>query len=200
MLKDKIDIYDEKVFLTLTEYELAEDLINEDYDRFGGYSYNGEKLLLGCPEINLERIALYWYFRLNGGEILDGDDEDSYLPMVDPPADLIIITNFIKWRSRIWQKAMMPFLLSEGVNTSIYQHRVTVDRWENLEKYAFEKECFFIFDDYTILGDENLDFESMADSFFTIIDNGQQNTWILTDWSRTKCGVFPALSGPNEII
>lgn len=181
-------------FLTYSEYELAEALLPNAF----GENLYGEKLIIGTPDINIERVALYWYFRMNDGEIFDGDDADSYIAMDDTGLpDLIIITS--EWRERlgIWQRAMIPFLMSVNRDTSLYTNRIVVDTWDHIVRYAFEKECYFIFDDYEdALSGNNC--EEAADSFFTILDSGQMNSWIMCSRSRTKCGVFPALSGPSE--
>lgn len=180
-------------FLTCVEYELAEELLYGNKDNCGS-----EQLLVATPDVNLERVALYWYFKMNEGEIFDGY-EDFYCPMskIDV-GDLIIITS--KWRKEMgfWQRAMVPFLLSTIEDANYYDNRIVVDDWDNIVDYAFEKECYFIFDDYqdALSGD---DCEEAADSFFTIVDSGQMNTWIMCDRSYRKCGVFPALSGPSEI-
>jgi hypothetical protein len=181
-------------FLTYTEYQLAEELLPTAF----GENLRGEKLIVATPDVNLERVALYWYFRMNDGEIFDGDDADSYVAMdEDGLPDLIIITS--PWRERlgIWQRAMIPFLMSVCRDTNLYSNRIVVDSWDNVAMYAFEKECYFIFDDYEdALSCDGC--EEAADSFFTILDDGQMNSWIMCSRSNSRCGVFPALSGPSE--
>lgn len=183
-------------FLTAVEYELAEELLPDIYTKEGAY---GEKMLVATPDVYLERVTLYWYFRMNNGEIFDGYEEDSYIAMDDRDLpDLIIITSRIRFEMGTWQQAMIPFLMSTNREVSLYDNRIVVDTWENVVDYAFEKECFFIFDDYEdALGGDSC--EEAADSFFTIVDGGQLNIWIMTTRSNRKCGVFPALSGPSEI-
>ena len=186
-----------KDFLSYTEYQLVEELLPTNPM---GEGLHGEKLLVAPKDVNLERIALYWYFRMNDGEIFDDDSEDSYIPMDESyVSDLIIITSEWKKEAGIWQRAMIPFLLSTNKECNYYDNRVVVDNWENIAMYAFEKECYFIFDEYEYpLSCEGC--EEAADSFFTIVDTGQLNTWIMATTGREKCGVFPAFCGPSELF
>ena len=182
-------------FLSHNEYQLAEMLLPNEF----GENLTGEKLLIASSDINLERVALYWYFRMNNGEIFDGDSADDYIPMdeCDTP-DLIIITSEWKKRLGVWEKAMIPFLLSVNRECNMYTNRIVVDTWEKITLYAFEKGCYFIFDEYEFpLSCDNC--EEAADSFFTIVDRGQMNSWIMTSQTVNKCGVFPAFMGPSEL-
>lgn len=178
-------------FLTYTEYQLSEELLP---DALIGEGLYGEKLLVASPDVDMERVAIYWYFKMNDGEIFDGDDEDSYICMDANASDLIIITSEWKKKMGIWQRAMVPFLLNCNVYDGV---RVVVDDWDHVADYAFEKECYFIFDEYEDpLSGNNC--EEAADSFFTIVDSGQMNSWIMCSKSKYRCGVFPALSSPGE--
>ena len=163
-------------FLSPTEYQLAECLLEDEFDA----SPRGQKLLQCTHDLNMERIALYWYFRLNDGEIYDDDSEYSYIRMRDDPDNLYIITSQGKVTLNIWEKAMAPFLLTT-VGKGPYRHRVVVDSWFNIEKYAFERNSCFIFDEYDLI--LNL-YEDIADSFFTIIDESNFNDWILTEYTN----------------
>ena len=114
--------------------------------------------------------ALAYYYLQNGGdpETLMGGE---YMPMDDPPKDLIIITTARKRDTFEWEKELAPFLLSTDPEVSLYSSRVVVDSWNNIAKYAEETDAFFIFDEQRVVGSGK-----WVKSFLKI---AKRNDWIL---------------------
>lgn len=122
--------------------------------------------------------ALSYYYLQNGGseETLSGGE---YIPMDDPPEDLFIITTARKRDTLEWEKEMAPFLLTAGEGKGLYQHRVTVDSWNNLHKYAGTRGAFFIFDEQRVVGSG-----AWVRSFLKI---AKGNHWILLSATPGDC-------------
>ena len=95
--------------------------------------------------------SLSYYYLQNGGDIgfLTGGD---YIPMSDPPMDLYIITTARKRDTMEWEGELAHFLMSIHEDISMYQHKVTVDSWNNIQKYKDVKNAFFIFDEQRVVG------------------------------------------------
>lgn len=92
--------------------------------------------------------GLYYYFQSYGGR---KEDIHDYVPMVDPP-DLYIITTAKKRNDLEWQGDMAPFLLSTTAEVNYYNNKVTVDSWQNIQKYVDVKGAFFMFDEDHVTG------------------------------------------------
>lgn len=120
-------------------------------------------ILCGGVGSGKSRTALAYYYILNGGKI-DGD----YTPMDDPPMDLYIITTARKRDQKEWDGDMNPFLL--GCD-DVYDHKVVVDSWNNIEKYIDVTNAFFIFDEQRVVGKG-----TWVKSFIKIT---RSNKWIL---------------------
>lgn len=112
--------------------------------------------------------SLTYYFFLNGGDIIDGDE---YYPMDDPPMDLYIITTARKRDDMEWEGELNNFLMSTNPENSIYQHKVVVDSWNNIGKYINVRNSFFIFDEQRVVGKG-----AWVKSFLKIV---KANQWIL---------------------
>lgn len=112
--------------------------------------------------------SLAYYFFLNGGDIIDGDE---YCPMDDPPMDLYIITTARKRDDMEWEGELNNFLMSTNPENSIYQHKVVVDSWNNIGKYINVRNSFFIFDEQRVVGKG-----AWVKSFLKIV---KTNQWIL---------------------
>ena len=93
--------------------------------------------------------SLGYYYIQNGGDwsFLEGE---SYVPMDDPPKDLYIITTARKRDTFEWEGELSPFLLSPSNN--MYDNKVVVDSWNNIQKYKDVKNAFFIFDEQRVVG------------------------------------------------
>ena len=115
--------------------------------------------------------SLSYYYLQNGGELssLIGGD---YVPMDDPPKDLYIITTARKRDTLEWERELSPFLLSTHPDANLYyRHKVTVDSWNNIGKYADVKDAFFIFDEQRVIGSG-----AWVKAFLKI---AKSNQWIL---------------------
>lgn len=113
------------------------------------------------------RTALAYYYLLNGGRL----DGQRYFKMVDSPKDLYIITTARKRDTLEWEGEMIPFHISAHPDVSIYKHKVVVDSWNNIKKYATVTDAFFIFDEQRVVGSG-----TWVKSFLKI---AKANEWIL---------------------
>ncbi len=124
-------------------------------------------ILCGGVGSGKSRTALAYYYRLNGGD----PDADEYVPMDNPPLDLYIITTARKRDTLEWEGELVPFLLSTHPDINIYRHSITIDSWNNIEKYRDVKDAFFIFDEQRVVGRG-----AWVKSFLRI---ARANRWIL---------------------
>lgn len=60
------------------------------------------------------------------------------------PKDLYIITTAKKRDSGEWIGDMSLFYLTPDDKTKIYDHKVVIDSWNNIKKYASVQNSFFI--------------------------------------------------------
>lgn len=111
--------------------------------------------------------GLYYYFQSYGGR---KEDIHDYVPMVDPP-DIYIITTAKKRNDLEWEGDMAPFLLSSKPEVNYYKNKVTVDSWQNIQKYVGVKDCFFIFDEDHVTG-----YGAWVKAFLKI---AKANRWII---------------------
>lgn len=92
--------------------------------------------------------SLAYYYIRQGGRL----DTDSYVEMKNPKP-LYIITTARKRDTLDWEVEMAPFLLTTNPELSIYHnHKVVVDSWNNIGKYADVRDAFFIFDEQRVVG------------------------------------------------
>lgn len=133
-------------------------------------------ILNGGVGVGKSRTALYYYFKEQGGWI-NGSD---YHPMTNP-RDLYIITTARKRDTRDWEKEMLPFLMSSDPESSRYGsvHAVTVDSWNNIEKYRKAVGAFFIFDEQRVVGSG-----VWVKAF---LDIARKNQWILLSATPGDC-------------
>lgn len=124
-------------------------------------------ILCGGVGSGKSRTALAYYYKNQGGEF----DTDNYIPMNDPPKDLIIITTARKRDTLEWEGELSPFLLSVHKEINLYTNHVNVDSWNNIKKYENIKNAFFIFDEQRVVGAG-----AWVKSFLRIAMN---NEWIL---------------------
>ena len=125
-------------------------------------------ILCGGVGSGKSRTSLAYYFMQNGG---GWDDEGIYIPMEDPPRDLYIITTARKRDTLEWESEMTPFLLTTHPEDRIYQHKVVVDSWNNIQKYDDVYGAFFIFDEQRVVGSG-----AWVKAFLKI---AKKNKWIL---------------------
>ena len=95
--------------------------------------------------------ALSYYYLQNEGSVdfLTGGD---YIPMDCAPMDLYIITTARKRDTFEWEGEMSHFLLSTHDECSVYNNKVVVDSWNNIQKYKDVMNAFFIFDEQRVVG------------------------------------------------
>lgn len=91
--------------------------------------------------------SLAYYYLQNGGDcsFLEGGE---YVYMENRPMDLYIITTARKRDTLEWEGEMVPFLL----RSDVYQNKIVVDSWNNIQKYKDVTNSFFIFDEQRVVG------------------------------------------------
>ena len=105
-------------------------------------------ILCGGVGSGKSRTALAYYYLQEGGLL----GKKEYYPMNAPPKDLYIITTARKRDTMEWEGELSPFLLSTNPEVDLYHHKVVVDSWNNVKKYADVKDAFFIFDEQRVVG------------------------------------------------
>lgn len=113
------------------------------------------------------RTGLYYYFKEQGGRIY----YDEYTRMINPK-DLYIITTAQKRDKLEFEAELAFFRLSTNpeVNT-LYNNKIIVDSWNNIQKYSNIKGAFFIFDEDRVTGSG-----AWVKSFYKI---AEANDWII---------------------
>ena len=125
-------------------------------------------VLCGGVGSGKSRTALGYYCKENGMDIYSNDHtSNSSITM----KDLYIITTARKRDSKDWELDMAPFLLSPDPNIDIYNHKIVIDSWNNIQKYKEIKDAFFIFDEQRVVGSG-----VWVKSFLKI---AKSNRWIL---------------------
>lgn len=113
---------------------------------------------------SITAIAFYYI------KICKGNIKDNYpLPMQEP-RDLYIITTAKKRDSLEWDKELAYFGLGRD-EENISGVNITIDSWNNIEKYVNAIGAFFIFDEQRVVGSG-----SWVKKFLRITKN---NKWIL---------------------
>lgn len=118
------------------------------------------------------RTSLAYYYQEHGGHIKVIDDEWVELDgKMRFPRDLYIITTAQKRDKHEWEGEMTPFLITPNPDVSIYDHRVVIDSWNNIQKYKNVTGAFFIFDEQRVVGSG-----AWVKAFLKI---AKSNRWIL---------------------
>lgn len=123
-------------------------------------------ILCGGVGSGKSRTSLAYYYKEQGG-ILGTKD---YVPMKNP-RDLYIITTARKRDTLEWEGEFLPFLITTNSEVSIYEHKVVVDSWNNIQKYKDVYGAFFIFDEQRVVGKG-----AWVKAFLNI---ARKNRWIL---------------------
>lgn len=117
-------------------------------------------ILCGGVGSGKTRTALAYYYISYGGKL----NQSKYVKMKNP-VDLYVITTAKKRDSLDWQDEMVPFLFNQ------YKIKITVDSWNNIQKYKETQGSFFIFDEQRVIG-----FGPWTKAFLKI---AKSNKWIL---------------------
>lgn len=131
-------------------------------------------ILCGGVGSGKSRTSLAFYYRLYGGQI----NTKEYARMTEPP-DLYIITTARKRDTGEWDEELAHFYMSTDPELDIYEHSVTVDSWNNIEKYVGVKNAFVIFDEQRVVGSGK-----WVKSFLKI---AKENEWILLSATPGDC-------------
>ena len=124
-------------------------------------------ILCGGVGSGKSRTSLAYYYILNGGMV----NTNKYVPMKPNPMDLYIITTARKRDTLEWEGELVPFLMSKDPDHTQYKHKIIVDSWNNIKKYADVRGAFFIFDEQRVVGNG-----TWVKSFLKI---AKSNRWIL---------------------
>lgn len=72
--------------------------------------------------------------------------------LMETSKDLYVITTALKRESLDWEKEALPFGLGKHRDLSPDGVKMTVDSWNNIERYLDVKDAFFIFDEQRLVG------------------------------------------------
>lgn len=118
------------------------------------------------------RTGLYYYFKANGGSLLD---YDHHVPMPVGfgcyPQDLYIITTAMKRDNCEWELELANFYMSTKPEINPYDNKIVIDSWNNIKRYVDVVNAFFIFDEDKITGTG-----AWVHAFWKIAKN---NNWIV---------------------
>jgi hypothetical protein len=122
-------------------------------------------ILNGGVGTGKSRTGLYYYFKENGGSIVD-----RYIPMKDPQ-DLYIITTAMKRDKKEWEGELANYHMSTNPEVNRYDNKIVIDSWNNIKKYMDVNDAFFIFDEDRVTG-----IGAWVKAFLKITKN---NNWII---------------------
>ena len=123
-------------------------------------------ILCGGVGSGKSRTSLAYYYKEQGGVL----GTDSYVKMTKP-RDLYVITTARKRDDLEWEGEFLPFMITTNPEVSIYDHKVVVDSWNNIQKYKDVYGAFFIFDEQRVVGRG-----AWVKAFLNI---ARKNRWIL---------------------
>lgn len=123
-------------------------------------------ILVGGVGSGKSLTSLGYYYKEQGGDL----SSKKYTKMKNPQ-DLYVITTARKRDTKEWEKEFLAFKLTTNPEVAIYNHKVVVDSWNNIGKYADVKGAFFIFDEQRVVGSG-----AWVKSFLKI---AKTNDWIL---------------------
>ena len=128
------------------------------------------KILAGGVGVGKSRTAMaYFYFReCNGRAKINGKGEWK---APETPKDIYIITTAKKRDELDWQGEAALFGISMNPEDSIGGIKLTVDSWNNIQKYKNIHSAFFVFDEQRLVGGG-----AWVKSF---LDIARKNSWIL---------------------
>lgn len=106
-----------------------------------------------CADVGTgkSRTALAYYYIKECQGSLKINGEGSWGEMKSP-RDLYIITTAKKRDSTEWLEECAPFMLTPDSSCSVSNVKVTIDSWNNINKYKNVYGAFFIFDEQRVVG------------------------------------------------
>lgn len=123
-------------------------------------------ILVGGVGSGKSRTGIGYYCQEQGGVL----SKNEFVKL-KKPKDLYIITTARKRDTKEWEGELCYFLLSTNPEDSLYNHKIVVDSWNNIQKYADVKDAFFIFDEQRVVG-----YGTWSRTFIKIC---RSNNWIL---------------------
>ena len=123
-------------------------------------------ILCGGVGSGKSRTSLAYYYKEQGGVL----GTKNYVKMKNP-RDLYIITTARKRDTKEWEVELTPFLMTTNPEVSMYDHKVVIDSWNNIQKYKNVYGAFFIFDEQRVVGSG-----AWVKAFLNI---ARKNKWIL---------------------
>ena len=123
-------------------------------------------ILVGGVGSGKSRTGIGYYCQEQGGVL----SKNEFVKL-SKPKDLYIITTAKKRDSKEWEGELCYFLLSTEPEYSQYDHKIVVDSWNNIQKYADVEDAFFIFDEQRVVG-----YGAWSRTFIRIC---KSNRWIL---------------------
>jgi hypothetical protein len=123
-------------------------------------------ILVGGVGSGKSRTGIAYYCQEQGGV----PSKNEFVKLKQPK-DLYIITTARKRDDKEWERELCYFLLSTDPELSLYDHKVVIDSWNNIQKYADVENAFFIFDEQRVVG-----YGAWSRTFIKIC---KSNRWIL---------------------
>ena len=127
-------------------------------------------ILCGGVGSGKSRTALMYYFVKECKGEIKVNGEGKFKKM-KKPKDLYIITTARKRDTLEWEHETSSFLIGRKQEDNIQNVKLTVDSWNNIDKYIDVEDAFFIFDEQRVVG-----YGLWAKSFIKI---ARKNRWIL---------------------
>jgi hypothetical protein len=104
------------------------------------------KILCGGTGVGKTHTALaYFVSKVCGGTYTDAASMRT-------PRDVYVITVAKKRNSGDWQEVASHFKIFEDAENHPHGVKITVDSWNNIEKYEDVRDAFFIFDEQRVVG------------------------------------------------
>ena len=123
-------------------------------------------ILCGGVGSGKSRTSLAYYYKEQGGAFTE-----HLRTRMKNPKDLYIITTARKRDTLEWEAELPYFLMTTDPELSVYKHKIVIDSWNNIQKYKFVENAFFIFDEQRVVGSG-----AWVKAFLNI---ARHNDWIL---------------------
>ena len=124
------------------------------------------RILCGGVGSGKSRTSLAYYYKEQGGAFTE-----HLRTRMKNPKDLYIITTARKRDTLEWEAELPYFLMTTDPELSVYNHKIVIDSWNNIQKYKFVENAFFIFDEQRVVGSG-----AWVKAFLNI---AKHNNWIL---------------------